>query len=198
MPENEFEIEQVGEVYASALLNLAQKQNILDDVSADVRGIGQLLQTNAGFAAFIESPTVSADDHAKAIEKIFTGRANPMTVETLKSMARRNRLMFLSGFVAAWETLIKKLEGRVDVEVTAAAELSGDTLNRVKDAIGKATGQKADIQLKQDASIIGGVKVRVGDTLIDASVETQLEKIHEQLKHGGIAAIQKNLNAVVG
>ena len=83
---------------------------------------------NAGFAAFVGSPTISDDDQTRAIEKIFNGRANPLTIETLKSMARRGRLMFLSGFVAALTSWSFALSGIVPnglVEIPAAIIAGG-------------------------------------------------------------------------
>lgn len=197
MPENEFEIEQIGEVYAQALLNLAQQHHVLDAVGEDVHGIGELLRSNPGFAQLVEAVTLSEEEHIAAMTKIFGGRVHQLTLETLKSMARRGRLMFLRGMVEAWDTLIKRASGHVDVEVTTASELSAQSIDRVKAAVGRATGKAADITVKTDASLIGGMKVQVGDTLIDASVESQLAKMHERMKGEGMAGLQKRFESVV-
>ena len=197
MPDNEFEIERIGEVYAQALLNLARQNNAVDAIADDVHSIGELLQTNPGFAGFVHAVTISPEDQIGAMTKIFGGRVHQLTLETIKSMARRNRLMFLHGLVEGWDSLIKKESRHIDVEVTTAVPLPEATLARIRDAVGRATDETADMTVKTDASIIGGMKVRVGDTLLDASVESQLGKIRERIKREGMAAIQKKFESVV-
>jgi F-type H+-transporting ATPase subunit delta len=198
MPDNEFEIEQIGEVYAQALLNLARQRNAVEEIADDVHGIGELLKVNAGFAGFVHAATISPEDQMGAMTKIFGGRIHQLTLETLKSMARRSRLMFLRGMVEAWDELIQRESNHLDVEVTTAVALPEETLGRIRDAVGRATDRTADMTVKTDASIIGGMKVRVGDTLLDASVESQLGKIHERIKREGMTGIQKKFEAIVG
>ena len=185
MPDSEFEIEQIGEVYARALLNLARQDNALDEITEDLRGIGELMKTNAGFAQLMTAVTLSPEEHYAILEKIFGGRVHRLTLETLKAMARRSRLMFLGGLAEGFVSLLKSASGRIDVEVISAAELSAQTLGRLTDAVGRATGKTPDLTVTQNPAIIGGVQVRVGDTLIDASVESQLQKMKEKLLRGG-------------
>jgi ATP synthase F1 delta subunit len=196
MPDKEYEIEVLGEIYGSALLNVAQKENVVDEVTDDVRGIGEILKTNADFVQFIEDVTVAPDDQARAMEKIFTGRANVYTVELLKVMARRGRLAYLGGLVSAWEQLLRSLAGRVEVEVISAMDLSSESAERIRQVVAQHTGKKAELKLKTDPSIIGGIKLIVGDTLVDASIETQLWQIQSQLARGA-AASAANVQSVI-
>ena len=185
MADNEFQIEAIGEVYAQALVNEAQKRNALADITDDVRGIGQLLAQNKAFFNFTQALTIGEDERLASLERIFTGRVHPLTLNVIKSMARRDRLMFLNGFVEGFEAILKKMGGHVDAQLVSARELSAEVVNRVRDSLGKSLGKTVDVKLKVDPSLIGGMTLTVGDTLIDGSVATQLGKIEEQLKRGG-------------
>jgi F-type H+-transporting ATPase subunit delta len=198
MPNNDLQIEAIGEVYAQALINEAQKQGALDQVTEDVRGIGGLLKSNEAFIAFTRSLMVDQDERIAALEKIFgQGRVHVLTLSTLKSLARRELFMFLRGVVESFETILKKMSGHVDVELVSSAELGPEVVERVKLAIGKSVGQVADVKVTINPALIGGMTLRVGDTLIDGSVATQLGKLEEQLKRKGVSALQKDLAAVI-
>jgi F-type H+-transporting ATPase subunit delta len=118
-----------------------------------------------------------------------------LTLNVIKSMARRDRLMFLRGLVEGFMAARKKMSGHVDVEVTSATEIGPGVLERLKKGLaGSVGGGIADVKVKVDPKLIGGMVVRIGDTQIDGSVATQLEKMEEQLKRGG----QMKLEAVTG
>lgn len=187
MADQAFQIESVGSVYAEALINAAQKAGVLNDVTDDVRGIGELLKGNAQFRAFVAAVTIGEEERASALDKIFNGRVHVLTLNTLKALSRRGRLMFLSGFVAGFETILKKMSGHVSVELTSATDLKPETIERIKAAVGKQAGGTADLTVTIDRELIGGMVLKIGDTLIDGSVSTQLEKMKEALKKGGAA-----------
>jgi len=198
MADNEFQVESIGEVYAQALVNEAQKQNALEQITEDVRGIGGLLKNNPAFAAFTQTLTIGEDERLAALDKVFgQGRVHPLTLSTLKSLARRDRFMFLRGFVEGFEAILKKMSGHTDVELVSPSALSEQVLERVKQAVGRSIDRTADIKVTIDPSLIGGMTLRIGDTLIDGSVATQLVKIEEQLKRKGVSSLQGNMAAVV-
>lgn len=198
MADNDFHVEAVGSIFAQALINEAQKQGNVEAVTEDVRGIGELLKTNPAFKGFTQALDVSEEDRLAALNKIFEGRVENLTLQVLRSLARRDRLMFLGGFVAGFETILRKMGGHVSVELTTASDLSPEVIERVKNAVGVSLGGKtADLKVKTDPSLIGGMMLMVGDTLIDGSVATQLERIEEQLKRNGVSRLQGNATAVL-
>ncbi len=192
MPDNSFQIEAIGAVYAQALINEAQKQNVLSDVTDDVRGISGLLKSNVDFAAFTQAVTIADEERASILTKIFEGRVHELTLQVLKSLSRRDRLMFIGGMVRAFEDILHKAAGIVDVELVSSVELRPELISRLKDAVAKSTGKSPELTIKIDPSLIGGMTLRIDDTLIDGSVETQLAKIKEQMKTGGLSRLQKN------
>jgi F-type H+-transporting ATPase subunit delta len=185
MADNDFQVESIGEVYAQALINEAQKQNALAEVTDDVRGIGQLLRENKAFLGFTQALTIGEEERLRSLDKIFSGRVHPLTLQVLLSISRRDRLMFLNGFVSGFEAILKKMGGHIDAAIVSAKELSPAVVDRVKQGVGKSLGKTVDVTVKVDPSLIGGMTLTIGDTLIDGSVATQLEKLKEQLKRGG-------------
>jgi F-type H+-transporting ATPase subunit delta len=184
MADSEFQVEAIGEVYAQALVNEAQKQNALAEITEDVRGIGQLLSQNKAFLAFTQA-MIGEDERLASLEKIFAGRVHPLTLQVLKSLARRDRLMFIGGLVSGFEAILKKIGGQIDASIVSARELPPAVVDRVKQAVGKSLGKTVEVKVKVVPKLIGGMTLTIGDTLIDGSVATQLEKIREQLKRGG-------------
>lgn len=185
MADSEFQVEAIGEVYAQALVNEAQKQNALAEITEDVRGIGQLLRQNKAFLAFTQALSIGEEERLSALDKIFSGRIHALTHNVLKSLARRDRLMFIGGLVSGFESILKKMGGHVDATIVTARELTPAVVDRVRQAVGQSLGKTIDIKVKVDPALIGGMTLTIGDTLIDGSVATQLEKIKEQLKRGG-------------
>lgn len=194
MADNEFEVESVGQVYAQALINLAQQQNVLGEVTEDIHSLKALRESDEAFARFLGAVTIPEDEKIQTLAKIFTGRVHPLTLQTLNAMARRERLVFLPGLFLAFDDILARLAGRVDAELTSAQPLAEATLNRIREAVSRSTGKTPEITVKVDPALIGGMRLRIGDTLIDGSVETQLEKLQEQLRNAG--AVQQRLGSV--
>jgi F-type H+-transporting ATPase subunit delta len=185
MAQNEFQVEAIGQVYAQALVNESQKQGNLAAVTEDVRGIGEVVRTNEGFRAFTQAVTITPEEHERTLQKVFGGRVEEITLQVLLSMARRGRLMFLRGMVEAFERVLDRIDKKIDVELTSAAALGEAGVERVRTAVNAATGKVAKFTTKVDAGLIGGIKLRIDDTLIDGSVATQLEHMREKLKRRG-------------
>jgi F-type H+-transporting ATPase subunit delta len=185
MPDSDLQIEALGEIYAQALINEAQKRNVLPEITDNIRGIGELLTSNKDFLAFVQAISISEDDRLGSLEKIFASQVHPLTLNVLKSLARRERLVFLPGLVKAFEVILRHMDGRVEVELVSALELSPEVIDRVRDAVAKRTGKTIEFRTSVDPSLIGGMTLTMGDTLVDGSVATQLSKMKEQMKRGG-------------
>jgi len=190
MPKNDFKIESIGSVYAQALINEAQKQNVLDEVTADVHGIGELLKTNPLFASFVAALTIGEEERLTTLDKIFQNRIHILTLNTLKAFARRDRLMFLRGLLDGFEAILKKQTGLIDVQLATPIELPPETLVRIEAAVNRALNKQTTLHTTLNPNLIGGLTLRIGDTLIDASVATQLTKIQNQLKKQSIGKLK--------
>jgi len=186
VPDSKLHIEVIGTIYAQALINEAQKQNALGEVTEDVRGIGELLRTNDAFRAFTEALTIGEEERLASLEKIFSGRIHILTLNTLRALSQRDRLIFLRGFVDGFEAILKKMTGVVDANLVTAVELRPEAIQRVREALGRSLAKAVELHVTIDPALVGGITLTIGDTLIDGSVATQLHKIEEQLKQGRV------------
>jgi F-type H+-transporting ATPase subunit delta len=182
VPDNEFQFEAIGAVYAQALINEAQKQNALAEITEDVRGIGELLRTNDTFRAFVQALAIGEDERLASLEKIFAGRVHVLTLNILKALSRRDRFVLLQAFVEAFDGILKKMSGVVEVQLAAAVILQPDAIQRVQDALARSLGKAIDLRVTIDPALVGGITLTIGDTLIDGSVATQLRKLQAQLR----------------
>jgi F-type H+-transporting ATPase subunit delta len=180
--DNALQFSALGAVYAQALINEAQKQNALAEVTEDFRGIGELLRTNPDFHAFVQALAIGEKERLAALAKIFAGRVHILTLNVLDALSRRDRLVFLDAFVHAFEEILKKMSGVVEVQLASAVILQPDTIRRVQDALARSLGKAVDLRVSIDPALVGGITLAVGDTLIDGSVATHLRKLEQQLK----------------
>ncbi len=187
----------MGQVYAQALVNLAVAQNALAEITEDVRGLAELMKRDAEFAAFAAAATIGDDEKIRSLTKIFEGRVHRLVLETLKAMARRERLIFLPGLFLAFEDILRRLRGEEDVEVVSAQALPAEAVERIRAGVAKALGKEPTLVTRVDGSLIGGIVLRVGDTQIDGSVETQLQRMQERLQREGAAHLHGKAGAMV-
>ena len=185
MPDKTLDSISLGHVYAQALINVAVKQRVLEDVTQDVQGLAQLLDKAPHFEAFAQAVTIGPEEKTAALEKMFAGRLNGLTLKTLQAMAQRDRLVFIRGFVAAFDRVLEKLSGRVDVEMTTAHAVPEGSAQRIRDGVGRALGKTVVLKQKTNAALVGGLILRIGDTMMDGSVETQLQHIKLQMQRKG-------------
>jgi len=197
MAQNELQAEAVGQVYAQALVNESLKQGNLAAVTEDVRGIAGVVRLNDDFRQFVEAVTISADEHVRILKVVFGGRIEELTLQVLLSMAGRSRLMFLRGMVEAFEHILAKIEKRIDVELTSAQPLADAAVERVRAAVDRSTGKTATFSTMVDPELIGGIKLRIDDTLIDGSVATQLAHMRDRLKRRGIEDLAQRVKTAL-
>ncbi|MEI8196888.1 MAG: ATP synthase F1 subunit delta [Phycisphaerae bacterium] len=183
----------IGQVYAQALVNMAQQQDVLTQITDDVRSLQELRSADQRFALFLDAVNIPDDDKIASLKKIFEGQVHPLTLQTLNALARRERLIFLPGFFRAFEAILDRLAGKVEVQLTTAQPMAPERVERITAAIAASLGKQPVLKVTVDPTLIGGLRLRIGDTLIDGSVETQLEKLNTQLRHHGVAELQKKV-----
>ena len=171
--------EKIGEVYAESLFG------VLDN---DPVRIGEMLEEFGDFIAegltvfpefekVLVSRLVSADEKVNILERIFASRVSPLFLNFLRVVANHDRLDCLRAIYARARKRYDTLLGRVDVTVTTATELPADQTRKLADALGGLLKGIPEITHRVDPSVIGGLVVRVGDTIYDGSVAIQLKNI---------------------
>ena len=174
--------QRVARVYAEALLNAADKQGQSDDVVEGLDSlIRDLFQAELQLEAFLTSSAVGRERKARLIDKVFENKASVLFVDFLKVLNQHERLNLLRPILAAAKELRDARAKRIRVQVRSAVPLANDQENRLRQQLREALKLDPVLQTAVDPELLGGVVVRVGDWLYDASVRARLESIRNQL-----------------
>jgi F-type H+-transporting ATPase subunit delta len=174
--------QRVARVYAEALLNAADKQKQSDEVVEALESlIRDLFQAEPQLEAFLTSSAIGRERKAQLIDKVFESRASDLFVNFLKVLNRHERLNLLRPILAAAKELRDERAKRIRVQVRSAVPLANDQENRLRQQLRDALKLEPVLQTQVDPELLGGMMVRVGDWLYDASVRARLESIRNQL-----------------
>jgi F-type H+-transporting ATPase subunit delta len=169
--------------YAKALFELASETRALGAVESDLKSLSAALADSADLRRLLASPAFSAADKAKGLAGIAAkAKYNATTVKFLGLLAANGRASDLKGAIAAFQALAAKARGAVFAEVTSAAALSPAQAKGVAAALRTALGKDPEITTRVDPALLGGLKVRVGSRLFDASLKSKLDSLKFALK----------------
>ena len=169
--------------YAVALFELAQEQDALDVVAGDLHGLREMLADSADLTRLIRSPVLSREEQARALAAIGE-RAGfaPLTRQFLGVLAHKRRLFALPDVIEAYDAMLAEHRGEVGAELVSAVPLSDEQLDSVKQQLATAVGQAVKLSTAVDPSLLGGLIVRVGSRMFDASIRTKLHQLELVLK----------------
>ncbi len=177
--------EQLGKTYAQALLNATEKAGITDKV---VDQLNQLvdgyLGKNPQLGAAFSSPRIDVDEISRVIDKIFGGEFEPLLVTFLKVMASRGRLGYVAAVRDGVLARYDEMSGQVLAKVSTAVPLDDALRASITASLASATGKKVRLQEAVDQSLIGGMVIRIGDTVFDNSVANRLDGIAKRAREG--------------
>jgi F-type H+-transporting ATPase subunit delta len=187
-------------VYARSLFDLANKQGgqgTIESTVAELEDILEMARADARFAEFLSSPSISTADRARSLEKIFKGRVSDLTYKFLQVLNDKGRIGQLSSIATAFDQESQEKFGRVEVDVFTVEPVSPELLRTMKDRLAKVLGKDVVLHPYTDGNMIGGVKFRIGDQLIDASVQTSLRKLRDKLEREGGATLRSRIGRIV-
>ena len=169
--------QQVGEVYARALLGVGQAQGRSADLVGELAAFDDCLQQLPKLAQVLVAPRMPEADKERILRKALEGKASREFLNFLLVLVKRGRFSALPAIRQAAIKLFDEVTGQVKATVTTASPLSETAQGKLAERLGKLLGKQVRIETKLDDSIIGGVVVRVGDTVYDASVANQLNQV---------------------
>lgn len=168
----------LGKVYAKALLGAADRAGVTDLVLEELQSLlGDVLRKLPNFAAALESPRLSHEEKLALLDRAFGGRMNPLLLNFLKVVSRHGRLDCLPAIEREARRLYNEQRGRIEVRVRTAEPLDGELLQTINDRLSAALHSELDLTSDVDPGLLGGVVVRVGDTVYDGSVANRLERL---------------------
>jgi len=172
--------------YASALYDIAEDQDNIDQVLVDLEDFLDLLAKSTAFARFISSPVLSRAQQKAGISAIAEKAAlSTLTSNFLGLVALNNRLVALPAMITAFQRLVAERRGEVSAEVISAIGLSTVQAESLASALQKMTGSEVAITNKIDNSILGGIVVKIGSRMIDSSLKSKLQRLKLSMKGVG-------------
>jgi F-type H+-transporting ATPase subunit delta len=173
----------IAERYGLALYELADEAKSLDEVAGDLESLKALIAESDDLAKLLRSPVIDRDDKTKAIATILEqGGANSLTRRFVGVVAENNRLFVLADMITAYLAELSKRRGEITAEVTSARPLNDDQLQQLTESLRAKLGGKVAVEPNVDPSLIGGLVVRVGSRMIDASLKTKLQRLQYAMK----------------
>ena len=183
--------ERVAKVYAQAIVEAADAKGCRREVLAELRDLVQhVLPAVPRARDVFASPKVTAEEKAAVIDRMAKGRVLPTTLHALHVLARHERLGILAEVVSAAERLSDALDGRRQAVFTTAVPLDAATQERIVADVSRSLSLTLAPSFVVDPSVLGGLVVRIGDTVYDQSVATSLARLGDQLKQRSIRALQ--------
>ncbi len=169
--------------YAAALFERADDKKELDPVAADLRGLSEILKGSEDLQRLIRSPLYSREQQSQALTAILEkSGAGDLTRRFVLTVAQNRRLFALPQMIDAFLAELSRRRGEVTAEVTSAAPLSDTQRGALDKVLRKEYGDKVQMDLKVDESLIGGLIVRVGSRMIDGSLKSKLRKLEFAMK----------------
>jgi F-type H+-transporting ATPase subunit delta len=173
----------VGARYAQALFDLAVETNVLPQVEADLKTLEVMRAESADLRALLSSPRFAAEDKARGLKALGEKAAlSATTLKFLGLLAANRRAGALAGIIKAFHALAAARRGIVSAQVVTAVPLTDAQSASLAAALRAALGKDPQIETRVDPAILGGVKVRVGSRLYDASLKSKLDSLKFALK----------------
>jgi F-type H+-transporting ATPase subunit delta len=169
--------------YATALFELAQEANSVDQIGADLAAFQSLLDESEDLRRLVRSPVFTAEDQISALEAIAAEAGiKSLALNFIKLAAQNRRLFVLSAMIKAYQTLVAQSKGEISAEVTSADALSQQHLAELKAAIKASVGRDVQLSTRVDPAILGGLVVKVGSRMVDNSLKTKLQNLKIAMK----------------
>ncbi|TWU37709.1 ATP synthase subunit delta [Novipirellula aureliae] len=177
--------EQLGSIYARALVDAANNQGVAEQVVAELgRIVDDFLDSSEPLRAVFASPRVKAEEKVRVIDRLFGESFHPSLIKFLKVMAERDRLGYVAAVRVAAERIHDEKVGRVVASVRTAVPLDDAMRHQVAEKLSSSLGRQVRLEEHVDADLIGGMIVRVGDTVFDGSVANRLDQMSRQAREG--------------
>ncbi len=173
-------MEEIAQVYAHALFEVAQENGVTDDVHEQLGQFADELESNRDLQVFFFSPYFSSQEKKEGISRIVEG-ADERFVNFLELLAERHRMPALMRVRRAYDALWRQENKLLPVTVTSAIELDEELVRGLGERIEEQTGKKVELTSRVDPDVLGGLVLQVGNMVLDASIRNRLEQLRKQV-----------------
>jgi F-type H+-transporting ATPase subunit delta len=177
----------VARRYAGALYEEAEATGVLEPVDDDVLMLRETLNSNGELARFFKSPVISQEKKDTVVRELLSDRVEDLTLRFLRLLIQKDRETLTKPILDEYQSLRDEQRGIVDADVTVARSLADEDREALTEALEEKTGKTVRLHVEEDADLIGGLIIRLGDHVFDASVRNKLTNLHDRLRESSLA-----------
>jgi F-type H+-transporting ATPase subunit delta len=184
----------LANVYARSMFELATDAGGNDkviEIADELEQVCDLLRQNKEARLFFTSPIVDVPKRGEALSAIFSNRVTDLTLRFLLVLNNKGRLNHLESISASFDMLVQEAFGKVEVDIFTPTAIDAQAINTIKEKVHSMLGKEPIMHPYVDKAMLGGIKLRIGDQLIDGSVQTKLRRLSETIKNSGGTAIRE-------
>ena len=171
-----------AERYSLALFELSDENNLLAQIENQSLSVLSLINQSRDFSSLIKDPTISQQDLSKVINKIGEiNKFDSLFKNFLNFLIQKRRLFFTERILKTFIEICSKKRGELKAELKSAKKLSNDEINKITIELTKNFSSKIRLNYKHDESLIGGLVVQIGSTMIDTSIKNKLQQIENRM-----------------
>ena len=176
-------MEEIADVYGRSLFEVASEHDKVDEIRAQLGEFADALQDNRELAIFFFSPYFSTQEKKDALHKAVEG-ADEAFLNFLELLIEKHRMPAIFRIRRHYDTLWEDTHDILAVQIATAIPLDDGVARKLGDEIGKSTGQKIELTTSVDPDLLGGIVLRVGNSIIDASIRNRLENLRKAVARG--------------
>jgi F-type H+-transporting ATPase subunit delta len=173
-------VEEIAEVYARSLFEVAEEQHKLDSVREQLGQFADALNDDRQLAIFFFSPYFSGEEKKDGLHRMLSG-ADPVFMNFLQALIERHRMPVIFRIRSRYQEMWDAVNRLLPVEVTSAVPLDEQTVKSIGQSIGEQTGNEIELSTVVDPDVLGGIVLRVGNFILDASIRNRLEQLRKQV-----------------
>ena len=173
-------MEEIAQVYARSLFEVALEHDALDEIHDELDEFAEAMNENRDLQVFFFSPYFSSEDKREAIGSAVSGASDEL-VNFLELLAEKHRMPAIFRIRDRFDELWAKAKKRLEVTLTSAVELDDKVVEQVREEVERQTEREIDVETNVDPDILGGLVLRVGNMVLDASLRGKLEKLRKEV-----------------
>ena len=171
-----------AERYSLALFELSEENNLLTQLEDQCNSVLKLINDSKDFSNLIKDPTTNTEDLSKVINKIAeNNKFETLFKNFLNFLIQKRRFFFIERILKSFIEICSKKRGELKAELKSAKELSSDEITKITDELTKNFSSKIKLNYKHDESLIGGLVLQVGSTMVDTSIKNKLQSIENRM-----------------
>ena len=178
-------MEEIAEVYGRSLFEVAQEHDKLDLIRDELGQFADALHDNRDLAIFFFSPYFSTQEKVDGLDRAVEGADETLT-NFLKLLIEKHRMPAIFRIRRVYDELWERENKVLPVQIRTATTLDEDVVREIGDKIAQGTGQKIELTASVDADLLGGIVLRVGNSILDASIRNRLETLRKHVARGGV------------